>query len=117
MQENQISRNKNDLRTVLMQTLDKILFNGPGATASFLRAVEHPVTRCLFAGWFAHELVFSGLSWPTLDKPFWLDVGNNSLSHDKDPLQTALRLDSRIWLNYEPKTGNQSRTEWLPCLC
>ncbi len=30
---------------------------------------------------FAHELVFSGLSWPTLDKPFWLDVGNNSLSH------------------------------------
>ncbi len=37
-------------------------------------------TRCLFAGWSAHELVFSGLSWPTLDKPFWLDVGNNSLS-------------------------------------
>ena len=27
-----------------------------------------------------HELVFSGLSWPTLDKPFWLDVGNISLS-------------------------------------
>ena len=24
--------------------------------------------------------VFSGLSWPTLDKPFWLDVGNISLS-------------------------------------
>ncbi len=37
-------------------------------------------TRCLFAGWFAHELVFSGLSWPTPDKPFWLDVGNNFLS-------------------------------------
>ena len=24
--------------------------------------------------------MFSGLSWPTLDKPFWLDVGNISLS-------------------------------------
>ncbi len=35
---------------------------------------------CLAVGWFAHELVFSGLSWPTLDKPFWLDVGNTSLS-------------------------------------
>ena len=23
----------------------------------------------------------SGLSWPTLDKPFWLDVGNTSFSH------------------------------------
>ena len=22
----------------------------------------------------------SGLSWPTLDKPFWLDAGNTSLS-------------------------------------
>ena len=28
----------------------------------------------------SHELVFSGLSWPTLVKPFWLDVGNISLS-------------------------------------
>ena len=32
----------------------------------------------LFVGWSAHELVFSGLSWRTLDKPFWLDVGNIS---------------------------------------
>ncbi len=31
-------------------------------------------------GWSAHELVFSGLSWPTLDKPFWLDVGKTLLS-------------------------------------
>ncbi len=58
-------------------------------TSSFGRFTPHlclipsmhgSCTRCLFAGWFAHELVFSGLSWPTLDKPFWLDVGNNSLS-------------------------------------
>ena len=33
---------------------------------------------CLLIGWSAHELVFSGLSWPTIDKPFWLvgTVGN-----------------------------------------
>ena len=32
--------------------------------------------------WSAHELVFSGLScaWPTLDMPFWLDVGDIYLS-------------------------------------
>ena len=31
-------------------------------------------------GWTAHELVLRGLSWPTLDKPFWLDVGNTSFA-------------------------------------
>ncbi len=66
-------------------------------TSSFGRFTPHlclipsmhgSCTRCLFAGWFAHELVFSGLSWPTLDKPFWLDVGNNSLSLSagRDPI-------------------------------
>ena len=58
-------------------------------TGSFDRFTPHPClvpsmhdswTRPLFVGWSAHELVFSDLSWPTLDKPFWLDVGNISLS-------------------------------------
>ncbi len=39
----------------------------------------HNEPRRLFAGRSAHELVFSGLSWPNLDKPFRLDAGNNSL--------------------------------------
>ena len=33
--------------------------------------------------------MFSGLSWPTLDKPFWLDVGNISLSLTKDNSQVG----------------------------
>ncbi len=28
----------------------------------------------------AHGLVSSGMSWPTLDNPFWLNVGDTSLS-------------------------------------
>ncbi len=36
----------------------------------------------LIIGWSAHELKFSGLSWPTLEKPFWLDVGNTFLSQE-----------------------------------
>ena len=40
----------------------------------------------LKARWSAHELVFTGLSWPTTrDEPFWLDAGtlssSSSLTH------------------------------------
>ncbi len=41
----------------------------------------------------AHELVFSGLSRPTLDKPFWLDAGSKSLP---DSMACLLQNDALL---------------------
>ena len=43
----------------------------------FSRCIIHEHT---LVGGSAHESVFSGLSWPTLDKPFFLYAGNISPS-------------------------------------